>query len=134
MPGPEGPWLNFGNAAVAGGGEFMNSIMRQAREGNPDVVMEQVIPVIIREGQQSLGQGRMSMEHFSDLMRKVSELREQAMMARADRRMSENKENGTGNGSGPVQSWQQEGPGGPPTTGPVGPSFQQTPMGVSVSR
>ena len=52
---------------------------------DPDVVLNQVIPVIIRQAQENLASGRLDPNQFSNLMRQVMQLKEQAMMLQADK-------------------------------------------------
>lgn len=52
---------------------------------DPEVVLNQVIPVIIRQAQDNLNSGRLNPNQFSSLMKQVMQLKEQAMMLQADK-------------------------------------------------
>lgn len=52
---------------------------------DPEVVLNQVIPVIIRQAQDNLTSGRLNPNQFSSLMKQVMQLKEQAMMLQADK-------------------------------------------------
>ena len=115
MPGPGGPMDGpFGNMF-----QNMNST-------DPAIVESEVIPMIIHQARESFNSGNISHEQFADVMRHVMTLKEQTMMARADRR-HENKENNLRMQHGPIGPWENPPPGflhppqqqqGPPGPGP----------------
>ena len=107
------------------GGPFGN-MFQNMNSTDPAIVESEVIPMIIHQARESFNSGTISHEQFADVMRNVMTLKEQTMMARADRR-HENKENNLR--QHPVGPWENPPPGflqgqqprpqGPP--GPMGP-------------
>jgi len=69
------------NAMTDGLGHYFDRLSST----DPEVVLNQVIPVIIRQAQENLASGRLDPNQFSNLMRQVMQLKEQAMMLQADK-------------------------------------------------
>ena len=69
---------------------------------DPKVVMNEVIPTIIRQAQENLASGVLDPDQFSSLMRTVMQLKEKAMMLQADKMQHEQMRLRQG---GPVPPW-----------------------------
>lgn len=73
----------------------LGGIISGMSDTDPKTVETIIIPQIINQAQEGLRDGRIKQEQFSDLMKQVMILKEQAMIRQADRRhlQMENKEN-----------------------------------------
>ena len=83
-----GPMENFRgqpdqrtNAVADGIGHYFDRL----HSTDPDVVLNQVIPVIIRQAQENLQSGRLVPDQFTNLMKQIMHMKEQAMMLQADK-------------------------------------------------
>jgi hypothetical protein len=92
---------------------------------DPDVILNQVIPVIIRQAQENLSSGRLEPNQFSELMRQVMQMKEQAMMLQADK-MHRNQA-GPGGNWGPSNQPPQKLPIVPGPLPPAPPMFPGKP-------
>ena len=96
MGGPGGPGGGGGGGPMPGpgvgpmDGPFGN-MFQNMNSTDPAIVESEVIPMIIHQARESFNSGNISHEQFADVMRHVMTLKEQTMMARADRRHHENK-------------------------------------------
>ena len=99
-----GPYENFRgkpdqlqqpNAIADGIGHYFDRL----NSTDPEVVLNQVIPVIIRQAQENLSSGRLDPNQFSNLMRQVMQMKEQALMLQAD------KSQRNQSGQGPAGNW-----------------------------
>ena len=89
LGGPMGPVGGPG-----GGGPMegpFGNMFQNMNSTDPAIVESEVIPMIIHQARESFNSGNISHEQFADVMRHVMTLKEQTMMARADRRHHENK-------------------------------------------
>jgi hypothetical protein len=82
-----GPFNSGGGASGLPGAAGLMGGFGNLFQNNPDpsIVENQVIPLIIHQARESFNSGSMSQEQFSDVMRNVMLLKEQTMMAKADR-------------------------------------------------
>ena len=60
--------------------------MQDLRNCDPEVVLKQVIPNIVKQGQNLMKDKKISVEQFSEMMKGVFQLKEHAMMQQAERR------------------------------------------------
>jgi len=127
MPG-HGPGSGPGNHAANESMQFL----QQMNNLDPKVVETEIIPQIINQARSGLENGNLNHDQFSELMKQVMVLKEQALMRQADmRQMHQNNRRGgprgRGGNAGPRGPWDMlssVGPMGPPPMG-----FTAPPMG-----
>ncbi len=114
----------------------MAHMLQNMQANDPETVERKIIPSIMHQARESLNSGSISQEQFSELMRHVMLLKEQIMMAKAERMHHENNVmmgpppgNRPGPWENPPPGFMQDGPRMPFFMGPNGPMEPMGPNG-----
>ena len=72
---------------TTGGAEpHIDHILQDLRNCDPEVVLKQVIPNIVKQGQNLMKNKKITVEQFSGMMKTVFQMKEQVMMHQAEKR------------------------------------------------
>ena len=64
----------------------IENIVQDLRNYDPELVLKQVIPDIVKQGQNLMKNKKISVEQFSGMMKTVFQMKEQVMMHQAEKR------------------------------------------------